>query len=98
MPLRRMWQPPATPKIWRITNVSHGVSVLAMTACKRAPARNMPALSASRPIMKPGSSAKLMIGKWKFSQSSMNRMAFSASFIPVAPPSTRESLIITPTG
>jgi hypothetical protein len=63
-----------------------------------APARTIPCLCASRPTMKPGSSAKQTIGRWNVLQSWMKRMTFVPAATSIEPPRYIGLLIITPTG
>ena len=49
------------------------------------PCRIVPARSASRPIMNPGSSTKLTTGRWNWSQSSAKRRTFCAPSAVIAP-------------
>ena len=68
----------ATPYALRTITLHHGTRLVTTAAMASTPYRIVPDFSEADPIMKPGSSTRLTIGKWKVSQNSTKRRTFWA--------------------
>ena len=67
----------ATPKAFSTCTLAHGTRLCNTAEMADVPWRMVPACSLSGPIIKPGSSTKLTIGRWKLLQKSTKRRVFA---------------------